>query len=67
MTYRKKALVDLAKEYGFHLVRQKKHLVFQNAAGRIVVMSTSSCSSRALKNFRSQLKRAQGLPPGSKF
>lgn len=52
---------DLAASHGFVLVRVKRHAVFKNQNGIIVVCpATPSDSRRGLKQFKKDINRALG-------
>lgn len=49
----------LAAEYGFVLVRVKKHMVFKHPTGPVISCpATPSDAWRGLKQFRKDIKRA---------
>ncbi len=52
-----KRIVKLAKSYGFKLIRQKRHLIFQDDSGTMLVTSMSCSDKRALKNVEQTIKR----------
>jgi predicted RNA binding protein YcfA (HicA-like mRNA interferase family) len=59
MSRPKRDYVELAKEYGFVLVRCKKHAIFKHANGTIVVgPATPSDSRRGIKQFKKDIKLA---------
>lgn len=53
----RRALIQLAKRYGFVLHRQTKHYVFKNKEGKILVCSKSSLDKRLLRNVECNIKR----------
>lgn len=52
-----KFYTELVKEYGFVLVRSKRHFVFRDAKGRTFVASKTTANPRSIKNHISDLKR----------
>jgi hypothetical protein len=50
-------MIKIAESFGYVLIRMKKHLVFQNTDGHIVVCSKSPSHHSSKKNFISDLKR----------
>ena len=52
-----KRIVELAKSYGFTLLRQKRHLIFKHSSGKIIATSRTSSDNRALKNIESTIKK----------
>jgi predicted RNA binding protein YcfA (HicA-like mRNA interferase family) len=64
--------VDLAKSYGFVLIRSKKHAVLRHANGGTLICPLSpSDSKRGLMNLRRDIKRILGrnnmiLQPGDR-
>jgi predicted RNA binding protein YcfA (HicA-like mRNA interferase family) len=52
-----KRIVQLAKSYGFTLVRQKRHLIFKHSSGKILATSFTCSDRRALKNIESTIKQ----------
>lgn len=50
-------IVQLAESYGFKLIRQKRHFIFKNPCGKILVTSASCSDKRALKNVEHTIKR----------
>jgi predicted RNA binding protein YcfA (HicA-like mRNA interferase family) len=53
----RKKIFNLAKAYGFELVRQKKHYVFVHKSGARLVTSRSCSDFRALKNVETTIKK----------
>jgi hypothetical protein len=53
----RRALVELAKSYGFVLHRQTNHYIFKNKEGKILVCSKSSLDKRLLRNVECNIKR----------
>jgi predicted RNA binding protein YcfA (HicA-like mRNA interferase family) len=47
----KNAIVQIAKSHGFHLLRQRKHLVFAHPSGARVVTSLTPGCHRAMANI----------------
>ena len=59
----KKDFAKLAKEHGFVLKRQNTHSVWINPeTGARVISAASPSDQRALKNFRSRLRKANACP-----
>lgn len=59
MSSQKKEYIKLAKQYGFVLVRTKKHAVFKHRTGAMVVCpGTPSDSRRGLRQFHKDIKLA---------
>lgn len=52
-----KRIVELAKFYGFTLLRQKRHLIFKHSSGKIIATSRTASDKRALKNIESTIKK----------
>lgn len=52
----------LAKRYGFALIRMNRHLVFRDAAGRIVTTALTPSDGHALKNAERQFIRTLKTP-----
>lgn len=53
----KSEIKQLARSYGFGLVRSKKHSIFRNADGLTVVCASSpSDKLRCLRNFERDIK-----------
>jgi len=50
-------IVELAKSYGFTLLRQKRHLIFKHSSGKVITTSRTSGDKRALKNIESTIKK----------
>lgn len=53
-----RAMIELAKRYGFTLARQNAHLVFRHPDGMQVVTSATCNDWRRLKNAERDFKRA---------
>jgi hypothetical protein len=56
-THAIKFYTKLAGQYGFKLIRWKKHLVFRNDQGKTFVVSSTTSDPRSIKNHFSDLKR----------
>lgn len=52
-----KERINIARSFGYVLIRERKHLVFQHPNGHQVVMSKTSSCPRSMKNVVSLLKR----------
>jgi predicted RNA binding protein YcfA (HicA-like mRNA interferase family) len=53
-----KEIVKLVRSYGYELVRQKKHLVFQHpTSGQVFTCAKSASDFRAMRNVERDLKR----------
>lgn len=52
-----KRIVELAKSYGFTLLRQKRHFIFKHSSGKIITTSRTASDKRALKNIESTIKK----------
>lgn len=50
-------IVELAKSYGFTLLRQRRHLIFKHSSGKIITTARSASDKRALKNIESTIKK----------
>lgn len=50
-------VTELAKVYGFELIRSKKHLIFKHESGIRLVTGKSISDNRALKNVESTIKK----------
>jgi predicted RNA binding protein YcfA (HicA-like mRNA interferase family) len=57
-----KELKAMAKQYGFVLVRQRKHFVFKHCDGAIIVCSKTASDRRAFCNIRKEMERAVFMP-----
>lgn len=53
----RRAVISLAKKYGFVLHRETKHYIFKHASGKTLVTSKSSLDRHLLKNIESNIKR----------
>jgi hypothetical protein len=49
--------IKIAESFGYALIRMKKHLVFKNSDGHIVVCSKSPSHRGSKKDFISDLRR----------
>jgi len=53
----RRALIQLAKSYGFALHRQTKHYIFKNKEGKTLVCGKSCSDWRSIKNVERDIKR----------
>lgn len=53
----RRAVIALAKKWGFVLHRENKHFIFKHSSGKILVTSKSSLDRRLLKNIEGNIKR----------
>lgn len=53
----RRAVIALAKKWGFVLYRENKHFIFKHSSGKILVTSKSSLDRRLLKNIEGNIKR----------
>jgi predicted RNA binding protein YcfA (HicA-like mRNA interferase family) len=51
-------ILRLADRYGYHLTRQKRHLVFTHPSGAVVVCGKSASCHHALCNIDKQFRRS---------
>ena len=59
-----KDIEKLVRSYGYELVRQKKHLVFQHPiSGQVFTCAKSASDFRAMRNVERDLKRYAKLLP----
>jgi hypothetical protein len=54
----KKAIAELATEFGFELKRRSKHMVWVNADGVTVTTSATASDNYALAQCRRQFRRS---------
>ena len=53
-----RAATEVAKKHGFFLYRQRRHMIWRNAAGAQVVCARTPSCHHALRNFECSLRRA---------
>ena len=63
MTSTEKKIAALLREHRFKLVRQTKHLVYQEPGGRVFVCAATASDWRATENQLTILKRVIANPP----
>ena len=54
----RKAITELAAEFGFTLKRKSKHMIWVNASGVTVTTSATASDSYALAQCRRQFRRS---------
>jgi predicted RNA binding protein YcfA (HicA-like mRNA interferase family) len=58
----RRAVLALAKKYGFILHRETKHYIFKHKSGKILVTSKSSMDRHLLKNIEGNIRRILNQP-----
>jgi len=53
----RRAVIELAKKYGFVLHRETKHYIFKHESGKILVTSKSSMDRHLLHNIEGNIRR----------
>jgi hypothetical protein len=54
----RRAITELAEEFGFFLKRKSKHMIWVNASGVIVTTSATASDKCALAQCRRQFRRS---------
>ena len=60
MTSLSKEISDLMTDYGFVIVRNRKHQIWRDVRGNQVVTPTSPSDIKVIKIVKSQLKKITG-------